>query len=74
MSSYCIIKLIPEQVWTFLSVYQAKKSVGSAQSKEVYFSICERIIYEESICRYQTGRKATPTSISIFDSYDMKTL
>ena len=29
---------MPEQVPTFLSVYLVKKSVGSAQSQEVYFS------------------------------------
>ena len=30
---------MPEQVRTFLSVYLAKKSVGNAQSQEVYFTI-----------------------------------
>ena len=30
---------MPEQVRTFLSVYLAKKSVGNAQSQEVYFSL-----------------------------------
>ena len=29
---------MPEQVWTFWSVYLAKKSVGNAQSQEVYFN------------------------------------
>ena len=32
-------KLIPEQVRTLWSVYLAKKSEGSAQSEEVYFSL-----------------------------------
>ena len=30
---------MPEQVRTFLSVYLAKKSVGNAQSQEVYFIV-----------------------------------
>ena len=38
---YCISKLMPEQFWTFSSVYLAKKSVGSAQSDEVYFSVIQ---------------------------------
>ena len=38
MSSYCISKLMPEQVWTFYQFTWRKKSVGNVFKEDIYFS------------------------------------
>ena len=40
---------MPEQVWTFLSVYLAKKSVGNAFKEDIYFMYQMEIQFLESL-------------------------